>query len=1114
MPESLVMPGATITSPPDVAAVLESLKDFQRQTVEYVFRRLYLDDDHVRRFLIADEVGLGKTMVARGVVAKAVQHLWHERKRIDIVYVCSNGDIARQNANRLTLPGTRARVIPSRITLMPKTVKTLDRKLNFISITPGTSFNLRSSAGTAEERALMYVLLQEPWEFRGVGPRKVLAGYSDFDNFQWSIDRAQEVDLDNALGEAFVRAVSSDSSMRERFDALCDELRYIRHSSRIPSQLYQERNAFIGDLRRTMAGVCLNALEPDVVILDEFQRFKHLISPKETGVAVLDEMRDLAQQFMDHPDASVLLLSATPYKMYTLPDEATSEDHYEDLIQTLGFLFADSAETAEVVELLGQYRRCLMSVPQKGATQLKPLRDRLQERLLQVMVRTERLAASEDRNGMLASAECRELELTAQDLRGYVALQQVGDLVQQPDMLEYWKSAPYLLNFMEHYKVKDAFITRCEDEGACSDLVEVLSRRPEALIDWSAFQAYRQLDPANPRLRSLVRTMLNDPLWQLLWVPPSLPYYRLSGPFAAAAECGFTKRLVFSSWAVVPKAVAAMVSYEAERRGVWSHEEAPENSPTARRRRTPLLRFARSRGRLTGMPVLALVYPSIALAELIDPLIMGGGREPDAVLADIATELQQYLDLLSSDDARSNVVDEDWYWAAPILLDLMTHEAETLAWLGDDSRLQFWGVEPDEEASGAADEGTAVDGDDGTESEARPTGSAFAEHVERVREVLRGDHQLGRQPPELAMVLARMTLAAPGVTALRALARICGGRRALLDGDVRTAAARIAWAYRNLFSAPEPMAIVRGLKEQEDGALPYWRQVLRYGVDGCLQAVLDEYVHILRESQGLLDESPDSVAEVISRVLVDVMSLRTASLRADAPQVAADGSRITIDRRSVRAHYALRFGDERTETGETLTRSSTVREAFNSPFWPFVLATTSMGQEGLDFHCYCHAVIHWNLPSNPVDLEQREGRVHRYKGHAVRKNVAKRYGLRGALEGASDEWLQDPWDVLFDRARRERSSDANDLVPFWIYPLEGGARIERYVPAMPLSKDDARLEALVRSLVVYRAAIGQPRQQDLVEYLVRHLTPDEVAAVVDEVRIDLSPPGVSPVNRA
>jgi hypothetical protein len=63
----------------------------------------------------------------------------------------------------------------------------------------------------------------------------------------------------------------------------------------------------------------------------------------------------------------------------------------------------------------------------------------------------------------------------------------------------------------------------------------------------------------------------------------------------------------------------------------------------------------------------------------------------------------------------------------------------------------------------------------------------------------------------------------------------------------------------------------------------------------------------------------------------------------------------------------MRYGDERGgEREETQLRKEAVRTAFNSPFWPFVLATTSIGQEGLDFHPFCHAVVHWNLPSNPV----------------------------------------------------------------------------------------------------------------------------------------------------
>ena len=42
------------------------LKDFQRRTVDYVFERFY-GDRPTRRFLVADEVGLGKTLVARAL---------------------------------------------------------------------------------------------------------------------------------------------------------------------------------------------------------------------------------------------------------------------------------------------------------------------------------------------------------------------------------------------------------------------------------------------------------------------------------------------------------------------------------------------------------------------------------------------------------------------------------------------------------------------------------------------------------------------------------------------------------------------------------------------------------------------------------------------------------------------------------------------------------------------------------------------------------------------------------------------------------------------------------------------------------------------------------------
>jgi len=61
--------------------------------------------------------------------------------------------------------------------------------------------------------------------------------------------------------------------------------------------------------------------------------------------------------------------------------------------------------------------------------------------------------------------------------------------------------------------------------------------------------------------------------------------------------------------------------------------------------------------------------------------------------------------------------------------------------------------------------------------------------------------------------------------------------------------------------------------------------------------------------------------------------------------------------------------------------------------------------------------------------------VHRYKGHLSRRNLAKRYGL-SAVPRASDG-LIDPWEHLFERARRYRPQDANDLEPYWIFHTKG-----------------------------------------------------------------------------
>ena len=204
----------------------------------------------------------------------------------------------------------------------------------------------------------------------------------------------------------------------------------------------------------------------------------------------------------------------------------------------------------------------------------------------------------------------------------------------------------------------------------------------------------------------------------------------------------------------------------------------------------------------------------------------------------------------------------------------------------------------------------------------------------------------------------------------------------------------------------------------------------------------------------------------------------------------------------MRSHFVGAFG-QRADDEKAAQRNNSLIASFNSPFWPFILVSTSIGQEGLDFHLWSHAVVHWNLPSNPVDLEQREGRVHRYKGHIVRKNIAESLG-----NSLPEDLQDDPWKVLFDLAAEKRLPGESEMVPYWVYP-HGSSKIERHVPLLPYSRDAAELPRLRKSLAAYRLAFGQPRQEDLVEFLRRNYSDEQIDEMIGTLRIDLTPPLLS-----
>ena len=1146
---------------PDVEQILSRLKDFQRRTVDYVVRRFYHDTDRVNRFLVADEVGLGKTMVARGVIARAIDELWDKVRRIDIVYICANAEIAHQNLNRLNIYSDRKMAFSTRLTLLPMQIRDLrGNKLNFVSFTPGTSFDLRSREGMAEERALIYHMLRRGWQFGDyAGPKNLLQCYVQRrDAWRERLDRFPSDKIDEGLQNAFMERLARKPDIRSRFDELADRFGYSR--KHVPYRDRREQLELVGDLRRVLAEACVDELEPDLVIMDEFQRFKDLLDGE-------DEVAVLAKTLFNYPDAKVLLLSATPYKMYTIYHETEDGDHYRDFLRTVSFLQDSPEATRAFEEKLARYRRELLSFEPGRTESLDQAKHDVEQALRRVMCRTERFAATEDRDGMV----CHSLSMcmpTAQELRAYAALDAVARALGVMEPMEYWKSAPYVLSIMDRqgYKLKEEFVKALaeleaavgggvsiprENSRAGSEVGVGVDARPSSeaearvtseleaalgkcrsyMLSWETVKHFGRIDPCNARLRALMDQKIEPGAWRLLWIPPSLPYYEVaSGPYSDRGLRGFTKGLIFSSWHVVPKAIAMLCSYEAERLMVASAGQKADYQEISRQRTAPL-RFPIVEGKPGGMSALTLLYPCLTLAEAIDPLMIGlelvgsdlpglekvqdvVARKVDGLLTPIIARYTDYSD-------RSGLPDPRWYWAALALLDKTYRPREVSSWLGHQHDDLAWG-------------------EMAQESRDQEASTGFAAHVAAFSRFVEEPSPLGRPPDDLVAVVTKIALGSPAVTTLRTLRRSyraevgvgCedragreewvgpvdkaaygeGARRAGLTHSTETdhlleASARVALGFRSLFNLHDSVALLRSLStagqggsDEDSDAERYWEAVLDYCVNGNMQALLDEYVHILRDSLGVADKSPEVAIQELADEMAATVSIRAASLDFDDLE---PGKPYSLRTHGIRCRYALRYGDYRSGGDESTTRRDQVRRAFNSPFRPFILASTSIGQEGLDFHQYCHDIYHWNLPANPVDLEQREGRVHRYKGHAIRKNVAGAFGLR-LLRGRIRSG-EDPWFALFELAASERKPGCCELVPYWVYECDGGHKVVRHVPALPMSRELTQIDGLQSTLAVYRMVLGQPRQEDLAGYLSQRVAGGLSTDELMRFRVDLAP---------
>lgn len=1090
-----------------IEEALRSLKDFQKKTVEYICEQLF--QQNRQRMLIADEVGLGKTIVAKGIIAKAFSnHLAQSTKRdFHVVYICSNQALANQNLKKLHLFHQKKTPIENVGRLIYLAFKPKPSKMGFkiSALTPSTSIHLTRSKGQADERALILALLTYYQVFsrgrRPNGLRWILKGEVDITNWDDRIKKYKENRTDWVRADLFTKFCSAlrnrmvdPQELPKVFQAANAKDQSLWQAIITLSEKVDGRNQHKFDfqyeliitLRQILTEICLEYLKADLFILDEFQRFKVLIDQSQ-----MTQAAKLAQKIFQLSGAKVLLLSATPYKPYTTRfDQLHGEDHYAEFKMVLSFLLKDT--THQFWEQYEKDRRQffeIMRQPKKLRNQInqaKSIKSALEDTYRQAMVRTERLIVSEDNNAMIKTARQVPFSLSLRDVQDFIYLDQVISTLNRhlshriASTVEFVKSAPYALSFLDHYKAKEEL----KRHKAHQPIIEVLKKHSSAWLDLEEINQYKPvLGPNYPngKLRQLVNESVDPTGYQLLWIPPSLPYYPSENIYKNTR--GFSKTLVFSSWVMVPRMISTLLSYEVERltipNSITDLEKASErtyfppkdNNKSYRRHPRPLLIFRTEKEGPSNMTNFCLLYPSPTLASWYHPR---ENLNTKLNLQQIRQELiKKVTDFIEKQDRFEHLVNSDgtsekWYWALPILMDRLNDEIheEISNWFNSSQQFSSFVTEPDAD-----------------QQEERRDKSGKKRHFDELKlAFLQPDQlQLGTIPNDIGEVMADLILGSPAITAFRALKDFFPSIKAAMSGAVN-----IANGFISLFNKPESIAAVRMSIDSKR----YWQMVLEYCMEGNIQALLDEFIFLLYEC-----ENEKECPEKLGRQIADIMNIRTSTNQVDSLDTF-----LNENPRKMRCHYALDFGNQRIETTSGERRMINLRETFNSPFRPFVLASTSIGQEGLDFHYYCRKIMHWNLPANPIDLEQREGRINRFMGLVIRQNLAARYSANfGSVEA-------NPWYQLFHLATKEKADGHCDLVPFWHVEGQEDLKIERNVPMYPFSRDIVKYKNILKVLTLYRLTFGQPRQEELMEtFQEAGFNEEELKMIRKELMINLSP---------
>lgn len=1099
----------------EITKCYSDLKDFQRLTVDYVYDKFYKQKRN--KFLVADEVGLGKTIVAKGLIAKAFEKFKPTKQNptFNVIYICSNQALAKENLKKLNFTKDLSAVEDplNRLIYLALKKKENNGQLRFDSLTPSTSLSISNKSGSQKERAIIFGLLThyDTFKRRKNGLKLLLQGRVSLDNWNnktKEYHRYRKFYFKREVFKKFRSLLLKKNVCNENFPKLYNYLNPRKEISvwdalkivckDITKSNYKDldfKNELIVQLRHLLTKICLEYLHADLIILDEFQRYSEILKPVDEGK--ISHAVDLAQAVFELKKTKVLMLSATPFKPYTTFEEnGNEENHFNEFHRVLKFLMKKQSE--DFWKEMQKDRRELFSKiynPENTILDLKSsvkLKNKIENTFKDCFLRTERNKVSDDQNVLIKSEFEKPLPVTINDVNDFIVFNNLNQSLIQKykkkniSLVEFSKSCPYPLSFLDDYQVKKN-LHELKDE---KDVKKLLKEFKSAWISHDEINKYKPLGKGkdksnvpNAKMQWLIDQMNENDSWKWLWVPPTINYYVPQRIYPEQSD--FSKTLIFSSWKMVPRAVSTILSYEAERKSMDLYNKLLNNkekeayfatSESKKRKPSPILAFKNKSGtrESASMSLFTLAYPSKYLADLYDPKDNITRNCSLENLVQIIEKLlvEKFKKLNLDRFSNKNGESERWYWALPLLFDKFSindsniHE-ETIRKLRlNNNSINKISYKRGEELSGSIKDN-------------------------HVNELLGAFQQpemigLGPIPKDIFKVIAIMCLSSPSICFLRSLMKSI---EVVEFDEAFNASYSYAVSKIHFFNKPESISIVKSSLDNNSEA--YWLSVLKYCLEGNLQSSLDEYIHLLTDSGYNLED--------ISSHFGDVLSLTTSRIKVDDLSSFKRGKN-----KYIRIHYAIDFGLQDMETDSGAGRIVNVRQAFNSPYRPFVLTSTSIGQEGLDFHYYCGNVMHWNLPHNAIDIEQREGRVNRYKSLIIRKNVAKKY----LKEVKSENDNKTLWQYLFDVALRKEGKFKNkcELVPYWHIEPEEDIKINRIVPIYPFSKDIQKYKSLIDTLTYYRLTFGQPRQEELVEVLKNAgLNDEEIGLLRKNLMIDLSP---------